>query len=100
MTDKDKHGFVVICALRYACGRQSYAPDIVQDYARRHFKDLSDKDLKTIDNDLRTTWEMGQRSGHSFFGDPRIDEPGWLRFWNDVEDELERRQGGARCKRN
>ena len=84
---------IMICALRYACGRQTYMPTLVIDYVTRHLRELSARTLKVIDDDLRETWEMQQRSGSDYlFGDPQIDEPGWLRFWNLVKDELELRR--------
>lgn len=78
-------GTLIICALRYCMGRQTYMPEQVQDIAGKHLHELTDKDLGVLVQDLD-----GMRDKD--YGDPVIDKPGWIRFKKVVDDERRRRK--------
>ena len=80
-------GTIAICAVRYAIGRQTYMPGIVQGFVMRH-PDIVDKRVKEvmlrdIDEADRVT-EHQMPSGEvlviDHLGDTKIDRPGWERF--------------------
>lgn len=81
----DSFGTILNCAVRYACGRQSYMPGLVIDYIKPLLPELSDKTLCCFDQDLTEAKYTGG------YGAPRIDEPGWLRFHAAVRAEREKR---------
>ena len=88
---------MLIAAIRYAIGRESYVPSMVIRYLTRLLPDLSNKTLTIIDRDIRWNYELDERSKnddsrHGVFGDNQIDKPAWMRFWQDVKDEMERRR--------
>jgi len=73
---------IIICAMRYAIGRQTYMPTLVQDYIRPLFPKLSDKTLQIIVRDIETAY---------WLGDETIDKPGWIAFCNDAREVLLKR---------
>lgn len=83
--DPEDFGTLCICAIRYCFGRQTYMPGMVQDIVLSHLKELSDKDIQVLlnDRDFQRTLDL--------YGDPNIDRPGWLRFWEMVKAEALRR---------
>lgn len=86
---------MLIAAIRYAMGRESYMPFAVIRYLTCLLPDLSNKTLTIIDRDIRWNYELDERlngSRHGVFGDNQIDKPAWMRFWQDVKDEMERRR--------
>jgi len=97
----DKFETILICAERYACGRESYMPSLVIDYITPLLPNLSNRALSVLDEDMHRTDEMdGRWKGveifpgvrHGAWGNDRIDKPGWMRFWQAVKAEMERRQ--------
>lgn len=88
---------MLIAAIRYAVGRESYMPSTVIRYLTPLLSDLSNKTLTIIDRDIQWNYELDERlkndgSRHGIFGDNQIDKPAWMRFWQDVKDEMERRR--------
>ena len=89
-------GTILLCAMRYALGRETYMPGIVQDYIRRHKDEL---DLRTVSVMIRDIREADRISVHKLsdgsemkidgMGHTQIDRPGWLRLLAWLE-ELER----------
>lgn len=77
---------VLICAERYACGRQTYMPSIVAEYITPLIPQLSGKALAVIRNDITAAQE------HGSLGDPRIDAPLWKELRRKCVDELKRRE--------
>lgn len=55
-------------------------PSLVQDFIRRNFKYLNDNELKVMVDDINQ------------LGDERIDKPGWLKFRERINSELEKRK--------
>lgn len=77
---------ILICAERYACGRQSYMPSIVASYITVLIPELSVKALTVIRNDITAAQE------HGSLGDPTIDAPLWKELRKNICDELKRRE--------
>lgn len=81
----DEFGAVLNCAVRYAIGRRTYMPGLVIDFITPLLPRLSSKTLWCFDRDIaEARWEGG-------YGDPKIDEPGWMRFHEAVRAERQRR---------
>lgn len=78
-------GAVLNCAVRYAVGRRTYMPGIIIGYITPLLPCLGSKTLYCFDRDLTEQKYLGG------YGDPHIDEPGWLRFHEAVRQELTRR---------
>ena len=83
--DPEDFGTLCICAIRYCFGRQTYMPSMVQDIVLQHLHEIRDGDLKILLEDCVFQRNM------DLYGDPTIDKPGWLRFWEKVKAEAERR---------
>ena len=66
-----------ICALRYCHGRRTYMPRLIQEIVQRHFKDISDNDLKLIAEDERFQIDM------YLFGD-YCDRVDWENFYMEL----------------
>ena len=80
--DDDNFGAVLICAVRYSIGRETYMPKLVQDFIRPLLPYLSNKTLYVIERDV---------SEANSYGDKNIDEPDWMRFLKAVRDEMNMR---------
>ena len=74
---------ILLCAIRYACGRQTYMPGIVIGYITPKLKEISTYALHIIDSDLTSS-----RSRSGGMGDEKIDKTGWIRFHDAVRSEL------------
>lgn len=77
---------ILVCAERYALGRRTYMPGIVISFLTPLLPHLSERALHVFRMDI-------DRLAHTkgALGDPEIDEPLWIRFFDDVGQELERR---------
>lgn len=84
LTDDD-FGTVLNCAVRYACGRQTYMPRLVIDFIKPLIPYLSNKTLWCFDQDITEAKYWGG------YGDPDIDEPEWLQFHELVRKERTKR---------
>ena len=80
-------GTICLCALRYALGRQTYMPGIVQDFIRAHISDIDQNAIKVMIRDIdeadrvRTyTSQSGDAIVIDGLGDSKIDRPGWERL--------------------
>ena len=78
---------VLISALRYAIGRESYMPYLFTNYVRPLLPYLTDKALWLFERDIREQAKYGERA----YGNPDIDKPTWDKFYNDVVVEQQRR---------
>lgn len=76
---------VLICAERYACGRQTYMPHTVIRYITPLLPHLDDNTLHVLDRDMQEAVRIGG------LGDPQIDAPEWMAFHECVRDERKRR---------
>lgn len=84
--DEQDFGTICICALRYAMGRETYMPSLVRDFIRPLLPKLCDKTLAVMLNDC----DDQQRYG--YYGNERIDKPGWLEWKKVLEAEKGNRQ--------
>ena len=64
MTRRQKHDFILLCALRYALWRHSYAPSLVAEYIEENWDKLGRiakhniiRDLTEHINDVRDEWQ-------------------------------------------
>lgn len=73
---------MLICAERYACGRQSYMPTLVIDYITPLLPKLSKRTLVVFERDI---------AGANGYGDEAIDKPYWMKFLADVRAALKER---------
>lgn len=96
----DNFETILVCAERYALGRESYMPSLVIAYITPLIPELSDKAIANLERDLRLADEMDRRTEgfeavkgfrHGIFGDDHIDKPGWINFWNKLKSEMEKR---------
>ena len=83
--EDDIFGTVLNCAVRYAIGRQTYMPSLVIGFITPLLPHLNDKTLWCFDQDVTDARWMGG------YGDPRIDEPGWMKFHESVRAERTKR---------
>jgi len=83
---KEDFGALCICAIRYCQGRRTYMPSLVQGIVREHFDHIPDNDLGVMLNDCESQRTM------DLYGDKQIDKPNWLRWEQDLKDEIERRK--------
>lgn len=75
-------GLVLNCAVRYALGRQTYVPISVCDFITPLIPKLSNKTLWCMEKDVANAYS---------YGDEKIDKPVWMKFLDDVRDEINRR---------
>lgn len=80
-------GTICLCALRYALGRQTYMPGIVQDFIRAHINEIDQSSIKVMLRDIEEADRIRtyiSNSGDSIvidgLGDTKIDRPGWERL--------------------
>ena len=74
---------ILVCAVRYAIGRQTYIPSLVIDYITPLLPYLSEDVLKLIVNEIvqHYTYEGG-------LGDEKIDKPYWEQFLRKIRLEI------------
>lgn len=80
----DREAFMVICAVRYAVGRSSYAPSIVMDEVRRLMPRIPKGDRIVLVKSIRSDLEYSGRIGGTI---PYADE------WTALANELEAHDG-------
>lgn len=81
----DDFGLILNCAVRYACGRQTYMPSLVIKFISPLLPYLSSKALWCFDQDLSEARHFEN------CGDPNIDLPHWVDFHERVRSERLRR---------
>lgn len=77
---------MMVCALRYSIGRESYMPSITIDYIRYLIPMLSVNTLFILQRDITEEVERYNRSGWDIF---MKDE--WLKLADDIRKEHTRR---------
>jgi hypothetical protein len=80
----DDFGAVLNCAVRYSLGRRSYMPGLVIGFITPLIPHISDRTLDVMIRDIRNPY--------GGYGDPQIDEPGWMRFLGELTEEQKRRK--------
>lgn len=83
--NRENLGILLICAIRYCHGRQSYMPGLVTDIGRGVLREISDKDLTILLQDCEF------QAQYDLYGNEKIDKPGWLKWKADLLAERERR---------
>lgn len=88
-------GTICLCAMRYALGRQTYMPGLVQDFIRSHIQEI---DMGTIEIMIRDIDEADKISTYTTvngtsltvdgLGSTIIDRPGWERFRAFLREKL------------
>ena len=79
-------GAVLICAVRYCLGRQTYMPGLIIGYVTPLLPHISDNTLRCMETDLSKPDLYGG------FGHEKIDEPIWIKFRCNVQEEIQRRK--------
>ena len=74
---------ILLCAVRYAIGRQTYIPSLVIDYITPLLLYLSENTLRLIAKKI--TEHEAYEGGLS---DEKIDEPYWLDFLRKIRLEI------------
>ena len=80
-------GAIAICAVRYAIGRETYMPGLVQDFVKRHpeivdenVRNVMIRDINEADRIHECTLPNGEVLKIDGLGSTTIDRPGWLKF--------------------
>lgn len=73
---------ILLCAVRYAIGRETYMPSLVIDYITPLLPYLSDNTLRLIANEI--TEYKAYKGG---LGDDKIDKPYWIAFLRKITEE-------------
>lgn len=92
--DKD-FGIICLCAMRYALGRQTYMPGLVQDFIRRHIGEIDSGTIEIMIRDIDTADKITAHmmsDGHILsldgLGDTKIDRPGWERLRDFLREKV------------
>lgn len=85
--DDDNFQAILMCAVRYSLGRQTYMPHLVMDYIAPLVPLLSDRTLAVIERDIGEADKMGVG-----YGNERIDKPRWLQFRQLILSEIKKRK--------
>ena len=82
---------MLISAERYACGRRTYIVKTTVDYILALLPNLSYWCIKVMQNDLKSEFDMVERSGRKdVLGDP-CDYKQWKILRKAIDDEEKRR---------
>lgn len=90
LCDSQHLGDIIVCAVRYACGRRTYMPSLVCDFVMPLIPELASNTLAVICGDIISAAE------HGGLGDPVIDEPLWRELYRACYDEIYQRGDGLR----
>ncbi len=74
MNSDPEIGTILICALRYCVGRQTYMPGLVIDWAKRHWDAIHSNDQNLIKKEVEEIFEKDH-----YLGD-RCDIETWENF--------------------
>lgn len=85
----DDFGTICVCAVRYALGRMTYMPSLVQDYIRPLLPYIELRALDVIARDIREFGGLDHRK-EAYGWD--CDYEGWMRFLAECNAEIERRK--------
>lgn len=98
----ENFGIICLCAMRYALGRQTYMPSLVQDYIRGHIGEIDSETIEIMIRDIDTADKITAHmmsDGHILsldgLGDTKIDRPGWERFRAFLREKMEERKDGG-----
>ena len=83
--EDDFFGAVLNCAVRYACGRQTYMPSLVIDVIRPMLPILCNKTISVMERDIREAEKFGG------YGNETIDKPMWMSFLAELQRVMKER---------
>lgn len=83
-TEDDEFTCLIMSAIRYCLGRRTYMPSYITGYIKPLLPYVSDKLLYLLERDIR---EQG-KYGDDAYGDPLIDKPTWMGFYENVTSEI------------
>lgn len=83
---------MLISAERYACGRRTYIVKTTVDYILALLPQLSYWCIKVMQNDLKSEFELAERTGKKTMLGDECDYEQWVRF-RDALDAEEKRRG-------
>ena len=81
----DDEGMIINFAVRYAIGRQTYAPSAVIQYVTPRLPRLNDRTLTVLYHDMLNKIQVGS------LGDPQIDAPECRTFFDSISKEMIKR---------
>ncbi|MBO7728780.1 MAG: hypothetical protein J6S50_09750 [Oscillospiraceae bacterium] len=84
--DEQDFGTVLICAIRYTMGRQTYMPSLVRDFVRPFLPSLCDKTIEVMIQDC----DFQRRN--DLYGNEQIDKPKWIEWERELKSEKARRK--------
>lgn len=80
-------GTIAVCAVRYALGRETYMPSLVQGFVKRHPEIVDEntravmiRDINEADRITEHKLPNGDTLRIDGLGSTTIDRPGWLDF--------------------
>ena len=79
------YGTVLLCALRYALGRQTYITGVIAGYIAPKIPFLDDRTIKIMERDITEAIRTDR------IGDPRIDLAVWRELQEKLKAEIEKR---------
>lgn len=95
-------GIICLCAMRYALGRQTYMPSLVQDFIRGHIVEIDSgtveimiRDIDTADKITAHTLSDGHILSLDGLGDTKIDRPGWEQFRAFLRENLKEKKNAG-----
>lgn len=83
--DSEDFGALIICAIRYCHGRQTYMPELIRGIIKPHITEVTDKDLQVMINDCESQTLRGD------YGSDH-DKIGWLEWKDFLINEQKRRK--------
>lgn len=89
----DDLGLMLNEAVRYSLGRETYVSYDTPNFIKPLLPYLSNRTLCVMERDIRERGEdpWYKDTGRPY-GDPDIDEPSWLAFLKDIQDEIKDRK--------
>lgn len=84
--DQEDFGALCVCAVRYCQGRQTYMPAWAQRIIGGYLPLLSKSTIDVMINDCKDQAKLG------YYGDEKVDKPGWLLWEQKVKEEGRRRE--------
>lgn len=83
-TEDDEFTCLIMAAIRYCLGRRTYMPEYITGYIKPLLSEVSCKLLYLLERDIK---EQG-KYGDDAYGDPDIDKPVWMGFYEAVVKEI------------
>ena len=90
---QEDFGIVLVDAVRYCFGRQTYMPSLIMGIVKNYMSKLDDRTVACLERDVREALK-DDASGLLKIGDPNIDLPIWKQFYETLDSEVTRRNIG------